>query len=116
MLKIYGIKNCSTMQKALAQLDAQHLAYDFHDYKKHGIDLDTLACWASQVGVESLLNKKGSTWRKFSPEQQATILSSTRHTLQALQHHPSLIKRPVLVQADQILVGFAVASYSALTG
>lgn len=116
MLTIYGIKNCSTMKKAFAQLDAQQLAYEFHDYKKHGIDLKTLEHWASRVGLDALLNKKGTTWRKFSPEQQAAILSSSQHTLQALQDNPSMIKRPVLVSNEQILVGFDPASYATLAG
>lgn len=114
MLTIYGIKNCSTMKKAFEQLDAQKLAYEFHDYKKHGIDLNTLEYWASRVGLDVLLNKKGTTWRKFSPEQQAAILSSPLHTLQALQDNPSMIKRPVLVSNEQILVGFDPASYATL--
>ncbi|RYY79854.1 MAG: arsenate reductase [Moraxellaceae bacterium] len=116
MLKIYGIKNCSTMKKAFEQLDAQQLAYDFHDYKKQGIDLDTLGQWADQVGLEVLLNKKGTTWRKFSPEQQAEILSSPQQTLQAMQDNPSMIKRPVLVSEQQIVVGFDPARYAQFTG
>lgn len=114
MLKIYGIKNCSTMKKAFDQLDAQQLAYEFHDYKKHGIDFDTLQHWANQVGLEVLLNKKGTTWRKFSPEQQADILSSPQQILQAMQDNPSMIKRPVLVTHDQILVSFDSARYAQL--
>lgn len=114
MLKIYGIKNCSTMKKAFAQLDIQQLAYDFHDYKKQSIDLNTLEHWVSVVGLEVLLNKKGTTWRKFSPEQQVNILSSAQQTLQAMQDNPSMIKRPVLVTQDQILVGFDSARYAQL--
>jgi Spx/MgsR family transcriptional regulator len=116
MLKIYGIKNCSTMKKAFDQLDAQQLAYEFHDYKKQGIDLNTLEHWASRVGLDVLLNKKGTTWRKFSPEQQTAILSSPQHTLQALQDNPSMIKRPVLVSGEHILVGFEPTRYAALAG
>lgn len=102
------------MKKAFDQLDAQQLAYEFHDYKKQGINPDTLQHWASRVGLGVLLNKKGTTWRKFSPEQQAEILSSPQQTLQAMQDNPSMIKRPVLVSSDHILVGFDAASYAAL--
>ena len=115
MIKIYGIKNCNSMKKAFDQLNAQRLPFEFHDYKKQGIDLDTLQHWADQVGLDVLLNKKGTTWRKFSPEQQAEILSSPQNTLQALVENTSMIKRPVLVNGSQILVGFGENAYQKLT-
>ena len=111
MIKIYGIKNCNSMKKAFDQLNAQQLPFEFHDYKKQGIDLDTLQHWADQVGLDVLLNKKGTTWRKFTLEQQADILSSPQNMLQALQDNSSMIKRPVLVSDSQILVGFDEDSY-----
>ena len=116
MIKIYGIKNCNSMKKAFDQLHAQQLPFEFHDYKKQGIDLDTLQHWADQVGLDVLLNKKGTTWRKFSPEQQAEILSSPQNTLQGLVENTSMIKRPVLVNDSQFLVWFNKDSYKELKG
>ena len=104
------------MKKAFEQLNAQQVAFEFHDYKKQGIDLDTLQHWADQVGLDVLLNKKGTTWRKFSPEQQAEISSSPQNTLQALHNNTSMIKRPVLVNDSQTLVGFDEDSYKELKG
>ena len=116
MIKIYGIKNCSSMKKAFDQLNAQRLPFKFHDYKKQGIEIETLQHWADQVGMDVLLNKKGTTWRKFTPEQQAEILSSPQNTLQALVENTSMIKRPVLVSGSQILVGFDEDSYKEIKG
>ena len=116
MIKIYGIKNCNSMKKAFDQLNAQQLPFEFHDYKKQGINLDTLQHWADQVGLDVLLNKKGTTWRKFTLEQQADILSSPQNMLQALQDNSSMIKRPVLVSDSQILVGFDEDSYKEIKG
>ena len=104
------------MKKAFDQLNAQQLPFEFHDYKKQGIDLDTLQHWADQVGLDVLLNKKGTTWRKFTLEQQADILSSPQNMLQALQDNSSMIKRPVLVSDSQILVGFDEDSYKEIKG
>lgn len=104
------------MKKAFEQLNAQQLPFEFHDYKKQGIDLDTLQYWADQVGLDVLLNKKGTTWRKLSPEQQAEILSSPQNSIQALHDNTSMIKRPVLVNDSQILVGFDEDSYKELKG
>lgn len=93
------------MKKAFEQLDAHSLDYQFHDYKKHGIEIASLRQWVDQVGLELLLNKKGTTWRKFSPEQQAAILASAANTLAALSEHTSLIKRPVIVMDQHVAVG-----------
>lgn len=114
MLKIYGIKNCNSMKKAFDLLNELNIAYEFHDYKKQGIDQDTLQTWLSDVGAESILNKKGTTWRKLTAEEQALALSSTEQLIQALSTHTSLIKRPVLVNGKNYIVGFDEERYRAL--
>ncbi|WP_341644840.1 ArsC family reductase [Thauera sp. SDU_THAU2] len=103
--RIYGIKNCDTMKKAFAWLDAAVIAYDFHDYKKSGIDTDTLSRWCGKLGWEALANKRGTTWRKLSPEQQA--IASTEDAIALMQANTSLIRRPVVeTAAGELLVGF----------
>ena len=47
---IYGIKNCDTMKKAFTWLEGHKVAYDFHDYKKVGIDKATLEGWVKKAG------------------------------------------------------------------
>ena len=64
-ITIYGIKNCDTMKKARAWLDAHGVAYDFHDYKAAGIERGDLEGWAKKVGWETLLNRAGTTFRKL---------------------------------------------------
>ena len=110
---IYGIKNCDTMKKAFAWLDGAGVAYDFHDYKKSGIDPATLTRWCAQLGWEALVNKRGTTWRKLTPKQQAIDTQSA--AVQLMQEFPSLIRRPVLETAGgQLLVGFDPALYASL--
>ena len=70
-ITIYGIKNCDTMKKAFAWFDGAGVACTFHDYKKSGIDAATLTRWCEQLGWETLVNKRGTTWRKLTPDQQA---------------------------------------------
>src|SRR5215469_5931506 len=62
---LYGIRNCDTMKKAWTWLDQHGVAYDFHDYKKQGIDRATLAAWAGEVGWETLLNRSGTTFKNL---------------------------------------------------
>lgn len=113
--RIYGIKNCDTMKKALAWLDAAGIAYEFHDYKKAGIDSDTLARWTKAVGYETLINKRGTTWRKLTPEQQDIASDSVAIAL--MQAQTSVIRRPVVESADgELLVGFDPAAFAARFG
>ena len=114
MLKIYGIKNCSSMKKAFDLLNQLGLAYEFHDYKKQGIDAETVQKWLNDVGQNIILNKKGTTWRKLSEaEQQAALLNET-NLIHALTTHSSLIKRPVLETEQGYIVGYDEAAYNAL--
>ena len=113
MTTIYGIKNCDTMKKAFAWLDAHAVTYTFHDYKKSGIDSARLHAWSKAIGWKSLINTRGTTWRKLPVERQAIDTQSA--AVQLMQEHPSLIRRPVLETASgQLLVGFDPALYASL--
>jgi arsenate reductase len=106
---IYGIKNCDTMKKARAWLDAHGIEYAFHDYKTAGIDPGKLEAWAKEVGWETLLNRAGTTFRKL-PEKDKDGLSEKKAVALMLAQ-PSMIKRPVLEVAGRLLVGFRPESY-----
>ncbi len=114
MLKIYGIKNCNSMKKAFDLLNELGLAYEFHDYKKQGIDIETLKTWLAEIGADKILNKKGTTWRKLSEAEQQHALSSETALIEALSTHTSLIKRPVLQTPKGYLLGFDENAYRAL--
>ena len=114
MLKIYGIKNCSTMKKAFDLLNELGLSYEFHDYKKQGIDTETVKNWLDAKGQEIILNKKGTTWKKLSETEQQAALSSEACLIETLTAHSSMIKRPVLQTAQGLIVGFDADAYRAL--
>ena len=106
---LYGIKNCDTMKKARAWLDARGVAYAFHDYKAEGIDRARLEAWVRSVGWETLLNRAGTTFRQL-PEPDRAILDDGR-ALALMLDQPSMIKRPVLDLNGRILVGFRPELY-----
>ena len=109
--KIYGIKNCDTMKKAFAWLDAKKIAYDFHDYKKDGVPPGKLKEWAARAGWEKLANTRGPTWRKI-PEAQRENLTEAR-VLALLAQNSSAIKGPVVEAGSTLLIGFDSAEYAA---
>lgn len=108
-LTIYGIRNCDTMKKARAFLDAKGVAYDFHDYKAQGVTAAQLKVWAKKVGWEKLLNRAGTTFRKL-PEADREGLSEAK-AIALMVAQPSMIKRPVLEAGETILVGFRPEEY-----
>lgn len=112
MIKLYGIPNCDTMKKARKYLADHGVAYDFHDHKKLGVDEDLLRSWIKQVGWETLLNRRGMMWRKLSQEQRDNIDEAS--AIELMLETPSIIKRPVLIDGKNILVGFKESDYEKL--
>ena len=78
--KVYGIPNCDTVKKVLAWLKKNNIAFEFHDYKKLGISQEKLIQWTAEVGWEKLVNKKGTTWRALTAEQQAAVKNEKTNT------------------------------------
>ncbi|PVE23132.1 ArsC family reductase [Microvirga sp. KLBC 81] len=111
---LYGIKNCDTMKKARAWLDANGVAYSFHDYKSQGIDRARLEGWARNVGWEALLNRAGTTFRKL-PETDRADLSESKAVALMLDQ-PSMIKHPVLDLDGRLIVGFKPELYEEAIG
>lgn len=108
---IYGIKNCDTMKKAFAWLDAHGVAYAFVDYKKTGAP-DALAAWADKVAWEKLLNRAGTTFKKLPDADKADL--DREKALALMRAQPSMIKRPVVEAKGKVLVGFDPAAFASL--
>lgn len=106
---IYGIKNCDTMKKARAWLDARGVAYGFHDYKAVGIERSVLEGWARAAGWETLLNRAGTTFRALPDKDKVDLTEKKAVALMLAQ--PSMIKRPVLDVGGKLLVGFKPDQY-----
>lgn len=111
MTTLHGIKNCDTMKKAWTWLDAHGIAYDFHDYKKVGIDEPTLRRWVGKVGWEVLLNRAGTTFRALPDADKAEV--DAEKAIRLMLGNPSMIKRPVLESGGTLLVGFKPDTYLA---
>ena len=107
---LYGIKNCDTMKKARAWLDARVVAYAFHDYKASGIDRATLAGWVAEHGWQTILNRAGTTFRKLPDADREGIDEGRAIDLMLAQ--PSMIKRPVLDLGGRTLIGFKPDIYA----
>ena len=111
MTKVYGIANCDTIRKARRWLDEQKVDYQFHDYRKQGLDRTLLERLEAQAGWEALLNRRGTTWRKLPDSVRDNI--GRLSAMDLMLEHPAIIKRPVLETDNVILVGFDPKQWSA---
>ena len=113
-LDFYGIPNCDTVKKAQKWLDARDIEYTFHDYKKEGADAAKLEKWVATAGVETVLNKRGTTFRKLSDEDKSGI--DAAKAVRIMIEHPGCIKRPVVEHQGGVLVGFNQLEWEAVLG
>ena len=113
-ITIYGIKNCSTMKKAFDKLTMLGLEYEFFDYKKQVINKPTLANWVKRAGIDKVLNTKGTTYRKLSDAQKAQIKQDVDAALDMMVAKPSMIKRPIVVLDNELIIGFDETAFEKL--
>ena len=103
-ITIYGIPNCSSVKKAREWMTTHQVAHEFHDFKKQGLSAEHLSQWLSKVDWTVLLNRKGTTWRGLDAAIQAQAHdAASAHQL--MLEWPSLVKRPVVVKGQRVVVG-----------
>jgi arsenate reductase len=108
-ITIHGIKNCDTMKKAFAWLDKHKVVYTFHDYKKNGADPKVLERAIKNHGWESVLNRKGATWRALPDAVKESM--NDKSALKAALENPSIIRRPMIARENEITLGFDESAY-----
>ena len=112
MITLYGIPNCDTVKKARVWLSTRDLAYQFHDFKKQGVPEPQLDTWLKAVGWETLVNRKGTTWRQLDDAAKAAVTDTSSARALVLAH-PSVVKRPVVEWVDGVItVGFTAEQFS----
>lgn len=104
MITVYGLKNCDTCRNALKWLEAEGLGHRFHDVRKDGVEEATIKRWIAARGWETVLNRRGATWRGLDDHAREDVNETTAAALMAA--HPALIKRPVFEWGGRIVIGF----------
>ena len=113
-MKLYGIPNCNTVKKARSWLESHGVAYEFHDFKKQGIDAATLENWLTQFPWEKLVNRAGMTWRNLDEASKAAVANNAT-AIRLMMDKSSVIKRPVLVRDGRVFcLGFDETTYGKL--
>ncbi|TDK68642.1 ArsC family reductase [Sapientia aquatica] len=118
-ITLYGIPNCDQVKKARTWLADNSVEFEFVDYKKAGISPAIINHWLTNQATDwqTLLNRRGTTWRKLSEADQAQVVDQAS-AVAAMVQSPSLIKRPVLVIEQSkkldVVVGFLEDKYQSL--
>lgn len=109
---LYGIPNCDTVRKARKWLKERAIDHQFHDVRKDGLNPVQLRAWVAELGWETLVNKRGTTWRQL-PEETRDNMDETL-ALVVMEDQPAIIKRPVLDLGERRIVGFKADQYTHL--
>ena len=109
MIILYGINNCDTVKKTKKWLENNHVSYEFHDFKKKGVNPVQLRSWVTKLGWEILLNKRSTTWRNLPEETKQNINEVL--ALVIMEEQPTIIKRPILETPTSCIVGFNEKNY-----
>lgn len=113
-LTIYGIPNCDGVKKARTWFTEQGMDYVFHDFKKQGVPTALLTEWLAALGHETLINRKGPTWRNLDEATRSSVVNNAS-AIPVIQAHSSIIKRPVVVWPQGgITVGFTPERFEVL--
>ncbi len=112
MIALYGIANCDTVKRARTALDEAGIAYRFHDFRKDGLAAERVSDWVTALGLDTVLNKRGTTWRQLDAGLKAEVEGGAAERV--LAAHPSLIKRPVFERDGELRVGFAKADVASI--
>ena len=109
---VYGIKNCDSVRNAKSWLIENNIEFSFHDFRKNGLEEQIAARWIRKVQWDSLLNRRGITWRGIDQKTKDQIDKVT--IVNFLCNHPIVIKRPILEHGELLLVGFNETNYQKL--
>lgn len=113
MIVMYGIPNCDTVKKARSNLEQRGVDYVFHDVKKQPVAKERLMKWVNTLGVDKVVNRKSTTWRKLDEQMKQAM--DGENAVQVLAQHPTLMKRPLLEVDDNCYVGFDEQLYHNLS-
>lgn len=111
MIRVYGIKNCDSVKKALQFFDTHGIAYAFHDFKTSPVGRETIEKWAQKSDVSTLLNTKGTTYRILNLK---SLLLDDDGKVEWMGRNNLLVKRPVIEFESRLVIGFDPSLYEGI--
>ena len=109
MLKIFGIKNCDSVRKALKFLKSHEIPFEFVDFRETPVNEDTIREWLEDAELTTLFNTRGTTYRTLKLKE---LDLDKEGKIQWLAKENMLIKRPVIVLDKKVIIGYNESEYS----
>ena len=103
---------CSTCKKAKAWLDEKGLSYEGRDIKLQNPSLEELTAWLALSGLplKKFFNTSGLKYKELNLKDRLPAMSE-QEQLELLSTDGMLVKRPIVVTEDRVLVGFKAAQW-----
>ena len=107
--------NCSTCKKAQAWLDKNGAAYTLRDIKQERPDQEELRAWHAKSGLplKRFFNTSGLVYKEMKLKDKLPAMSEAEQ-IALLASDGKLIKRPLLISENQVLVGFKADEWNNL--
>lgn len=109
MITVFGIPNCDKIRKTLSWLDTHSVEHQFVDLKKSPLEADELDVIVTQIGLDTILNRRGTTWRKLGLADKAL---SDKELQDVLLQNQSMIIRPLIEKDGVFLAGYDEDAFS----
>lgn len=110
MIQVYGIKNCNKIRDTLKWLNERDVEYTFYDVKKEPLTREELEEFVHRIGLDVLVNNRGMTYRRLGIKDKNL---SDDELFDQLLEHQTMMKRPVLIKEEAILVGYDEEAFEA---
>ena len=104
MITLYGISNCDKCREAKKWLNENQIIFDFFDFRKNELTHAKIEIWIDRIGLDNLINRRGTTWRNLSDELRDQITQPKN--VDVLHQFPTVMKRPIIEIDNHFLVGF----------
>lgn len=109
MIKIYGIKNCDSVKKAIAFFKKHKLEYTLYDFKAEVLPCQKIDEWLNKTDIQTLFNAKSTTYRNLKLKE---LNLDEEGQKEWLCRENLLIKRPVIENKSDLIVGFNEENYT----
>jgi Spx/MgsR family transcriptional regulator len=108
MIKVYGIKNCDSVKKALSFFKKHNLEYTLNDFKIDKATSTDISRWLKVVDISKLFNARSTTYRTLKLKE---LNLNSEQQKEWLNKENLLIKRPVIEFEQKVIVGFDEEEY-----